>query len=264
MKFENLKERMEYFKSLCDYRLTPNSYVLAHIDGRAFSHMVKKNYKLPYDDVFINMMNETAIYICKNVQGCKMAYTQSDEISLVITDFDTPDSDSFFAYRLCKMQSIIASLATGKFNQMTIENLTKNCSTTEEIKAVISDFKPLQFDCKVWTVPTYNDAFAWLIYRQNDCIKNSKQQAAQAYIRHKDLVGKNTDEQISLLKERIGIDWNTDYDNGKKYGRLIYKENIQCNSEKYGDFIRSVFVSHNAVPLERESFDSLNIIPKRD
>lgn len=264
MKFKNLKERMEYFKKLCDYRLTPNSYVLAHIDGRAFSHMVKKKFKLPFDDTFINMMNETAIYICKNVQGCKIAYTQSDEISLVITDFDNPNSDSFFGYRLCKMQSIIASLATGKFNQMAIENLVKDCSTTEEIQAVISDFKPLQFDCKVWTVPTYNDAFAWLLYRQNDCIKNSKQQAAQTYIRHKELNKKVTDDQISLLKEKTGIDWESDYDNGKKYGRLIYKENIQCTSEKYGDFIRNAFVSHNATPLERESFDALNIIPIRE
>ena len=113
-------------------------------------------------------------------------------------------------------------------------------------------------------MPTYNDAFAWLLYRQNDCIKNSKQQAAQTYINHKELNKMVTDDQISLLKEKTGIDWESDYDNGKKYGRLIYKEKNQFTSEKYGNFTRNAFISHDAKPLERESFDALNIIPIRE
>lgn len=264
MKFETLKEKMEYFKSLCDYKLIPNSYVLAHIDGRAFSHMVKKCYKLPFDDGFINIMNETAAYICKNVQGCKMAYVQSDEISLIITDFDTPDSDSFFGFRLCKMQSIIASLATARFNQLVISKICATPASQREICEKVNTFKPVQFDCKVWSVPTYNDAFAWLLYRQNDCVRNSKQQAAQTYLSYNDLVRKYTDEQISLLKEKRGIDWHTEYDDGKKYGRFIYKEMEHFVSEDHGEYDRSVWKAHNAKPLVREEFDALNIIPKRD
>ena len=67
MKFENLKDRMEYMKDLADYKLTPNSYVIAHIDGRAFSKLVKNRFKLPFDEDFIDMMNQTAAYVCKNV-----------------------------------------------------------------------------------------------------------------------------------------------------------------------------------------------------
>lgn len=118
MKFNTLKERMEYYRDIVDYKLTPNSYVLAMVDGRAFSNLVKNTFQLPFDDSFINIMNETAAYVCKNIQGCKMAYTQSDEISFIITDFDTPETDAFFGFRLCKLQSIIASLSTSKFNQL--------------------------------------------------------------------------------------------------------------------------------------------------
>ena len=60
MKFENLKQRMEYFKELANHKLIPNSYVIAHIDGRSFSKMVKNRFILPYDDQFIDMMNNTA------------------------------------------------------------------------------------------------------------------------------------------------------------------------------------------------------------
>ena len=260
MKFENLKDRMEYMKDLADYKLTPNSYVIAHIDGRAFSKLVKNRFKLPFDEDFIDMMNQTAAYVCKNVQGCKLAYVQSDEISLIITDFDTINTDSFFGYRLCKMQSIIASLATAKFNQCYMLYLMNH--TDIDSDELFSEKYLAQFDCKCFNVPTYNDAFAWLKYRQNDCIKNSKNQAAQTYLNHKQLVRLNSDEQVQLLKQEKDIDWN-DYPDDQKYGRLIYKENIEFITDK-GSYVRSKYVPHPAKIITREYFDSINIVPDRD
>ena len=100
MKFKNLEDRMLYLRSLTDYKLIPNDYVLIMLDGRSFSSTIKRYFKKPFDDTFINIMNETALYLCNNVQGCKFAYVQSDEISLILTDFETPETDSFFGYRL--------------------------------------------------------------------------------------------------------------------------------------------------------------------
>ena len=188
MKFEGLEDRMLYYRGLSDYRLIPNSYVLLMLDGRSFSSFVKNYFEKPFDDKFINMMNETAKYLCEKIQGCKFAYVQSDEISLVITDFDTPNSDSFFGYRLEKILSISASMASAKFNQlMTLEVLRRavdgldeyGCINTEE---VIANAKLFEFDCKAWNVPSYNDVFAWNLFRQNDCLKNSKQQAALGFL----------------------------------------------------------------------------------
>ena len=271
MKFNTLKERMEYYRDIVDYKLTPNSYVLAMVDGRAFSNLVKNTFQLPFDDSFISIMNETAAYVCKNIQGCKMAYTQSDEISFIITDFDTPETDAFFGFRLCKLQSIIASLATSKFNQLFnkwyIETNGSMDMTPADILDISQDCPLAQFDCKCWTVPSYNDVFAWFKYRQNDCTRNSKQQAAQTYLPHKQLLNKKTDDQIRILKEEKGIDWNTNYDNGKKYGRLIYKEEELHTVEVKGEpteITRSVWKAHHAEPLTREYFDSLNRVPNRD
>lgn len=249
MYFKTLKERMEYFKSLTDYRLTPNSYVLCHIDGKNFSYRIKKLFKLPFDNTFINMINQSAIYACQNIQGCKLAYVQSDEISLAITDFDNDNTDSFYGFRLCKMQSIIASLVTSKFQQLFTKNFDRD--------------DLFQFDCKCWTVPTYNDVFAWIKYRQNDCIRNSKQQASQTYCKHKELLGKNTDEQIELLKEKVGIDWHDDYSDGQKYGRLIYKTGETFISEYGTEYERNIWSVHDLKPLTRDNFDELKIIPIR-
>ena len=261
MKFDTLKDRMEYLKDLADYRLTPNSYVIAHIDGRAFSKLVKNRFNLPFDSDFINMMNNTAAYVCKNVQGCKLAYVQSDEISLVITDFDTLNTDSFFGYRLCKMQSIIASLATAKFNQLYMLYLMTHKDDIDP-NELFSEKYLAQFDCKCFNVPTYNDAFAWIKYRQNDCIRNSKQQAAQTYIPHRMLVKLNCDEQVELLKQEKGIDWN-EYPDDRKFGRLVYKEDVEMENE-HGKYTRSQYIAHPAELITREYFNSLGIVPDRD
>lgn len=125
MKFNNLEDRMLYFRSMTDYKLYPNSYVLVMLDGRSFSKLIKNNYEKPFDKTFVSMMNEVSAYLLKNVGNCKFAYTQSDEITLVLTDFDTETTDSFFGYRLCKLLSIIPSLATAKFNQLTTLNLCR-------------------------------------------------------------------------------------------------------------------------------------------
>lgn len=272
MKFDNLKEKCEYYRNLNDTRLVPNSYVMVMCDGRAFSKGIKTRFKKPFDEDFIQIMNETAEYICANVQGCKMAYTQSDEISIIITDFEDINSDSFFGFRNCKLLSIISSLATAKFNQLMTKYLFNKRFdkyqefSIDEISNFIDNINLYQFDCKCWNIPSYNDVFSWFLYRQIDCVRNSKQQAAQTYLSHKELLGNDTDSQIKMLKEKKGIDWHSDYNDGMKYGRFIYKEKEHFISAKYGEYDRSIWKSHFAFPLMEEGgkqrFINLNVIPK--
>ena len=107
---------------------------------------------------------------------------------------------------------------------------------------------------KVWDVDNANDAIAWLLFRNIDCIRNSKQQTAQTYILHKELVGLHTDEQITLLKERLGIDWDR-YKDGLKYGRFVYRESATFQKEINGEIVefeRNAFTVHNGFDLTIE------------
>lgn len=294
MHFDTLKDKCEYFRGLSDYRLMPNGYVIIMCDGRSFSKLIKNKYKKPFDETFIDMMNETAKYLLQNIQGAKFAYVQSDEISILATDFDTPMTDSLFGYRLCKIQSICAAMAAGKFNQLALLNgfrdykLANGTLSLEEDKFSYSDFydmvdkqKLVEFDCKAWAVPDYNTAFAHFLWRQNDCVRNSKQQAAQTYLSHKDLMGHETDEQVQMLLEKEGIDWNTAYNDGEKYGRLIYKEkrvfkNFVADTETRGldgaettfmkeqEYIRNVWEPHYASPFSDDGNVIKTLIPKRN
>lgn len=242
-----LKEKSKFFQERRNYLIDTDKYILVHVDGRSFSKMVKNKFKKPFDDSFIEMMNQTAVYLCENVQGCQLAYVQSDEISLLIKK-NNPEGDVFFGGRLCKMQSIIASLASAKFNQlMMIYNITgengtcdvymDNTEIVDEIVNVIHDSPLYQFDCKVWDVDSANDAMAWFLFRNIDCIRNSKQQTAQAYLRHKELIGLDTNKQIELLLNKTNVDWNT-FDCGKKYGRLVYKKEFDAETTINGKTIQ--------------------------
>ena len=253
MYFKTLKEKCEYYRSLTDYKLMPNSYVLVMVDGHCFSKLIKNKFDKPFDDLFIKMMNETAKYLCEQVQGVKFAYTQSDEISLLITDFETPTTDSYFSFRLCKMQSLIAAAATAKFNQMYYK-----------LVGGLKDVPLCTFDCKVWTVPNANDAYAWFLYRQTDCIKNSKAQTAQTYLSHKQLLGLTADEMIAKLKNEKNIDWY-DYENGKKYGRLIKKVETPMEKDlpdgKHIKFTRNVWTPVEIDDLKEDASLVRDLIP---
>ena len=261
MEFKNLEDRMLYYRGITDYVLDKTSYTMIMLDGKNFSAKVKKKFDLPFDDTFIDIMNRTAAYVCSQIQGAKLAYVQSDEISIVLTNFDADNSNCYYKNRLSKILSISAAFATSFFNKEILKNIIKTNKPTEDI---ISDFDNetlYQFDCKAWNLPTYNDVFAWFLYRQNDCIRNSKQQAAHTYLSHKTLLCLKTDEQIELLKNVKNIDWN-DYDDGKKFGRFIYKKNIDGTTNINGEeinFIRSIWYAYDGFELNgdgRNYFDN--------
>ena len=168
-----LKDKCRALQKKYDYVLDTDKWILVHVDGRSFSKLIKNKFKKPFDSRFIEIMDNTAAYLCKQVQGVQIAYVQSDEISLLLRK-NSPEGDIFFGGRLCKMTSIIASLATAYFNR---EMLINDCADAiRQGTADIIDSLPFyQFDCKVWDVDSANDVMAWFLYRNIDCVRNSKQ-----------------------------------------------------------------------------------------
>ena len=98
-----IEKRMKDLRGKTDYHLPKKTYIMCACDGRSFSRLIKNNYEKPFDDKSISMMNEVAIYVCKNVPGCCFEYTQSDEITFILTDFENEETSAFFDYRRCKI-----------------------------------------------------------------------------------------------------------------------------------------------------------------
>lgn len=243
-KVDSLGDRMKEYENIFRNYLPKRSYVIIRVDGKAF-HSFAKNLQKPFDNDLIEDMNEVTKFLCANIQGAKLGYVQSDEISIVITDFETFDTQSWFENNIQKMCSISASLATSKFNELRFERWYNNLTAKYPDKRY-EEKKPAQFDSRVFIVPNRSEAMNALLWRQNDAVRNSISMSAQSMYSHKELQGKNSDQLQELIFQK-GENWN-DLDAGKKRGRLITKvvyvngvdiKNIPYSEIALGDTVRS-------------------------
>lgn len=185
---DKMGDRLKYYEGIEAGRiLIPHLPICIRVDGRAF-HTFTRGMKRPYDTDMSNSMIETMKYLVEKTDAC-IGYVQSDEISLILSDMKDP----MFGGRIQKLTSIIASMATAKFNQV--------------IHQYFPD-KPLaEFDCRVWNVPNRTEAANTILWREFDATKNSISMAARAYYSDKQLLGKNSSEKQDMLMEK-GVNWN--------------------------------------------------------
>ena len=114
---DDLGARMKiFYEQIPKTKLMRRTPVIIRIDGKAF-HTFTRGFKRPFDEILINTMQATTKYLCENIQGCVLGYTQSDEISLVLVDYQRFESSAWFDYEIQKICSIAASMATMAFNK---------------------------------------------------------------------------------------------------------------------------------------------------
>lgn len=196
------------------YLLPRRTYTIIRVDGKAF-HTFTRGCKRPFDDDLTHWMNQAAIALCRGIQGAKLAFVQSDEISVVSTDFDGEQTQAWFDGNVQKMVSISAATATQAFNQAYMSHPGFAGMRAEE-------FKLAMFDSRVFTIPDPIEVENYLIWRQQDASRNSVQMAARAVYSHGECEEKNIGQMQDMLMAK-GINWN-DYPVGHKRGRCIVKE----------------------------------------
>lgn len=194
--------------------LPRRSYTIIRIDGKAF-HSYTKGLNRPFDDALIDDMDQTAQYLCENIAGARFAFVQSDEISILITDFDNEGTQAWFDNNLQKMCSISASMATAIFNQLRFKMEYARTGFMPEIQLA-------NFDSRVFQIPSRTEVANYFIWRQQDTTRNSIQSVAQSLYKHQELNRKNTKELQEMIFQK-GINWN-DYAPKYKRGRMISKE----------------------------------------
>ncbi len=199
---KNIGDRMkDNYENRNRYYLTRRIPVIMRLDGKAFHTLLKRADK-PFDDDFRECMETTAMYICRNIQGTKCGYIQSDEISLLLTDFDKLDTEGWFDYNVQKMTSIASAIASVFFSTLTV-------------------YKTAFFDCRVFNIPK-EEVTNYFIWRQKDWVRNSIQMLAQSHFSHKQLHKKNSSDMHEMLHGKE-INW-ADLENKWKNGSFIKKE----------------------------------------
>ena len=199
-----LGDRMKFYEKLQRTTLPRELYSIIRVDGRAF-HTLLRNSKKPFDLGFMLDMDRTATALCKEIQGAVFAYTQSDEISVLVAD-PNPKSEPWFGGIVQKQVSIAAAKATMEYNRYTSD-----------------DYGPLgMFDARVFHLPNAEEVANYFIWRKQDCIRNAVSMAAQAHFSPKELHGKKSSEMIEMLRGK-GVEWS-DYPEGARHGRIVTRQ----------------------------------------
>lgn len=188
----SLGDRMKRFESVSSNVVGFRTPVIIRLDGKAF-HTYTKGFEKPWDVILQCAMSQTCKALMKDVQGCQIAYTQSDEISLLLTDYDSIQTQPWFDNKIQKIVSISASIATFAFNEsMQIQGVTD---------------KRALFDSRVFSLPKeeVNNYFIW---RQQDAVRNSISSLAQSLFSHKELQGLSANKMQNLMLSERDVNWN--------------------------------------------------------
>jgi tRNA(His) guanylyltransferase len=204
----SIGDRFKRYEQVTDIYLTKRTPVIARVDGRAF-HTLTRGLDKPFSIHFFEAMGKAALALCNEIQGCKLAYFQSDEISLLITDYDTIQTEAWFDYRLQKMCSIAAQSANEGFNK--------------EIAFWMGPGRDAQFDARFFNVPE-NDVVNYFIWRQRDAVRNSLSGFAQSNFSHNELQNKNSADMHEMLHQK-GLNWN-DLPTIQKQGATVVRSKI--------------------------------------
>lgn len=220
-----LGDRMKSYEEVPRIFLTPRMPTIIRVDGRAF-HTFTRGFEKPWDHRIVEAMTAAASALISDIQGAKIAYIQSDEISILLNDYEKFNTMSWFDKNVQKMASVSASIATAAFN-----------------KSINID-KIATFDsrCFILGREEVNNYFLW---RQQDAIRNSIAGLAQKYFSAKQLHKKNSITMIEMLSEK-GILWEN---------LPVYHQRGWCvtkHTKPYGDSFRTVTEPDYEIPMFKE------------
>lgn len=220
-----LGDRMKRHEAAHRTVLPRRTYTLIRADVRA-AHSYLRGAQKPFDEQFIADMNHVAEALCTEITGSVFAYTQSDEISILVTDFATEQTEPWFGGVVAKQLSISAALAT----------------------AVLNERRPghrALFDSRVFTLSDPVEVANYFLWRQRDAVRNSISMAAQAHFSHRRLHGVNSSGMQELLWAEAGVNWN-DYPDGCKRGRITVRHTgerpVEYVDRRSGETVRTTAV----------------------
>ena len=203
-------------------KLPKRTPIIIRVDGKAF-HTLTRRFKRPWDESFIRAMNETALELCRQIQGTALAYVQSDEITLFVRNYDRYETSPWFDNVLQKMCSVSAAIATMAFNRFAESSeggsINHNTENSHPWAGVYGTF-----DSRVFAVPR-EEVCNVFVDRQIDCIRNSKLGLGQHIIGKKKVHGMDQNDITEALLRDHDTDWEKEH-TWHKFGRVIRKENV--------------------------------------
>ena len=264
-----LGDRMKsFYEDRYRIYLTRRMPVIIRVDGNAF-HTFTRGLDKPFDYDFMKIMQYTCKDLCEFIQGCVGGYVQSDEISLLLVDYNTITTDAWFDYNLQKVASLAAARATMTFNRL-VGELVDNFASSGYVNSQFEGCEdkeaecwrkynlwfPKQnraiFDARAFNIPK-EEVTNYFIWRQKDATRNSIQAAGQAIFSHSELNGKSQSDIQEMLFLK-GINWN-DYTTSEKRGTFVGRATETTEREDGTVIVRHPWYIDDEMPVLTEDRD---------
>lgn len=250
MKFDELDKKMRVFETSADLCVLPSMFMVARLDGRSFTRLTKEvcQFEAPFDVRFRDLMVATSVSLMTCGFRILYAYTESDEISLMLDP-----SEQLFGRKLRKYNSTLAGEASAQFS--------------------IRLGQVASFDCRISQLPTPELVVNYFRWRNEDAARNALNSSCYWTLRKdgqneqqatKRLHGLSVSQKNELLfqyginfndiprwqKRGVGLFWE-EYD--KIAVNPVTKEEVTARrrrirtefelpmKEEYGQFVRSLF-----------------------
>ena len=249
---DELGQRIKTYEDAYDTTIIKRLPVICRIDGKNFSRLTKKIQR-PFDLIMIELMAQTMVSTIMEMEGAVFGYQQSDEITFILKNDQSFESEPWFGNRIFKIASITSSIATLSFK--------KHFDALDKKIDLVGD---ALFDARVFAVPSVSEAANSIQWRQADCLRNAITNAAQAELgkkfgrktAYKLLEGKNSHQRLTLLKEECNINFDTHYPTAFRRGIAAYKIPIIA-----GDVSRNKWILDREAPIFAQNRNFLiNII----
>jgi len=234
----SLGDRMKEYENITRHKLMKCTPVVLRLDGKAF-HTYTKGCDKPYDEDLHYLRVNTLDYLCNNIQGCILGYSQYDEISLVLKDWQTLQTSPWFDNNIQKMVSVTASMCTAAWNSLVAKDLFGN-----ENDDLIGKFRGeyALFDCRAFNLPK-EEVVNYLIWRQRDWERKSVQMLGQSLYSHRQLQGISNKGLITKIENEHGIVYG-DLPDYEKRGEFWIKD----KNLGFGEIINTpLFGKHRSI-----------------
>ena len=225
---DDLGNRMkEQYENRTRYFIPRRTFTIIRLDGKAF-HTFTKGLDKPFDQDLIELMDSTMGFLCSEIQGAIFGYCQSDEISILLYDFEEEKTQAWFDGNIQKIVSVSSSMATNAFTNLMFHKVGEG----KEKFLQNGDLKSIAFDSRVFTISDRIEVMNYFIWRQKDAIRNSISMMAQALYSHRELDGKSQADMKEMIAQKYE-NWNQ-LPIGRQRGRGIFKKVIKDTTNVRG------------------------------
>jgi tRNA(His) 5'-end guanylyltransferase len=247
-----LSERMKRYEAASQLVLTPRMPLIVRVDGRAF-HSLTRQCQRPFDPQLSDCMAATAVRLCQEIDGTRLVFTQSDEVSLLVVDYTSLDTEPWFGGNLQKIVSVAASAATVAFNVR-----------AQELSLTLPSWA--MFDARAFVLPR-EEVVNYFIWRQQDWMRNSLTMLALSHFPHQDIYGLNKSQLHEKLFTEKGVNW-AQLPTHLKNGTCVYQVShcVRSPQEATPTVIRAVWTIDREPPVftQERTYIERYVFPERE